>query len=589
MPEQRFFCRRRTAAPALIGLAALILAGCAELDARKDDSAREQINAELTSAAQSKPQPAQPPAVEAALLPPLKLETPKASKALEARFDLAINNAPASQVFMSVVAGTRYSMLVHPDVRGNISVNLKDVTVFEALDAIRELYGYSYKVDGTRIFIQPLTMQSRVFQVNYLSASRKGASDVRVVSGSVSDSPIGTQPGAGMAPTTTQGGGQSQAIQSARISTASEVNFWGELSTAVRAIVGAEDGRSVVVSPQSGVIVVRALPNELRAVESYLKATQLSVDRQVILEAKIIEVELNNNFQAGINWSAFSSGKNHGLSVGSAAPGTILQTSGPLATGVSSIDYVAKTFTGSSLSSSPGSDLITDPSLIGGLFGLAFQTSNFAALMQFLETQGNVQVLSSPRIATLNNQKAVLKVGTDDFFVTNVSSTTTTGTATTTTPNVTLQPFFSGIVLDVTPQIDEDNNITLHVHPAISDVKTKTSEIDLGDVGTLRLPLASSTVSETDSIVRARDGQVVAIGGLMKSASANDKSQVPLAGGIPLLGNLFKQTSRASVKKELVILLKPTIVRNGDWSQDILQTRQRIQGMQGGAGGTAIR
>lgn len=198
-----------------------------------------------------------------------------------------------------------------------------------------------------------------------------------------------------------------------------------------------------------------------------------------------------------------------------------------------------------------------------------------------------MHVLSSPRIATLNNQKAVLKVGTDDFFVTNVSSTTTTGTATTTTPNVTLQPFFSGIVLDVTPQIDENDNITLHVHPAISDVKTKTSEINLGESGTLRLPLASSMVSETDSIVRAKDGQVVAIGGLMKTASVNDKSQVPVLGEVPLLGNLFRQTGRSSAKKELVILLKPTIVKNADWSQDILQSQERIQRMQRSEGGMA--
>ncbi len=577
MREQRFFCQLRTASPALIGLVALTLAGCAELDTKKDTAARDQINSELAKAAESKAKPVQPAAVDAALLPPLKVDMPKARKVLEERFDLSINNAPASQVFMSIVSGTRYSMLVHPDVRGAISVNLKDVTVFEALDAIRELYGYNYKVDGTRIFIHPLTMQSRVFQVNYLSANRKGTSDVRVVSGSVSDAPIGTQPGTGLAPTTTQGG-QSQAIQSTRISTSSEANFWNELATAVRTIVGTEDGRSVVVSPQSGVIVVRALPNELRALENYLKATQLSVDRQVILEAKIIEVELNNNFQAGINWAIFNHGQ-HRFSVGADAA-SFTVPGGSTTTG-STLDSVL----GTNLTNT--SEGLFGSSQAGGIFNIAAQASNFAALIRFLETQGGVQVLSSPRIATLNNQKAVLKVGTDDFFVTNISSTTTTGTATTTTPNVTLQPFFSGIVLDVTPQIDENDNITLHIHPSISDVKSKTSEIDLGDVGILKLPLASSTVSETDSIVRARDGQVVAIGGLMKSASANDKSQVPAAGEIPLIGNLFKQTSRSSVKKELVILLKPTIVRNGDWSQDILQAQERIQGMQRSEGGTA--
>ena len=576
MREQRLFFQLRPAVPAMIGLVALTLAGCAELDTKKDTAARDQINAELARAAEAKPAPA-PAAVEAALLPPLKLDMPKAKKVLEERFDLSINNAPSGQVFMSIVAGTRYSMLVHPDVRGSISVNLKDVTVFEALDAIRELYGYNYKVDGTRIFIQPLTMQSRVFQVNYLSAIRKGTSDVRVVSGSVSDAPIGTPPGTGLTPTTTRAGAQSQAIQSTRISTSSEANFWNELSTAVRAIVGAEEGRSVVVSPQSGVIVVRALPNELRALENYLKATQLSVDRQVILEAKIIEVELNDSFQSGINWAILSkNGQNHRFSVGADTNRFAISDKGEI---LSTTDgtFVYPSTLGETLGGNMAGAAGTTA---GGLFSLAFQASNFAALMQFLETQGNVHVLSSPRIATLNNQKAVLKVGTDDFFVTNVSSTTTTGTATTTTPNVTLQPFFSGIVLDVTPQIDENDNITLHIHPAISDVKTRTSEINLGDAGSLRLPLASSTVSETDSIVRARDGQVVAIGGLMKSVSVSDKSQVPVVGDIPLFGNLFKQTGRSSKKKELVILLKPTIVRGGDWSQDILQSRQRIQNMQ---------
>lgn len=583
MREQRLFCQLRTACPALIGLAALTLAGCAELDTKKDTAARDQINAELAKAAESKPQAAQPAAVDAALLPPLKVDMPKARKVLEERFDLSINNAPASQVFMSIVSGTRYSMLVHPDVRGSISVNLKDVTVFEALDAIRELYGYSYKVDGTRIFIQPLTMQSRVFQVNYLSANRKGTSDVRVVSGSVSDAPLGAQQGTGGAPTTTQGGGQSQAIQSTRISTSSEANFWNELSAAVRTIVGTEDGRSVVVSPQSGVIVVRALPNELRALENYLKATQLSVDRQVILEAKIIEVELNDGFQSGINWSIFNHGQ-HRFSVGADTSNISAETYPGAAIPYGDVVGSLGGLLGSNQSSAGG---VFGTNQAAGIFNIAAQASNFAALIRFLETQGGVQVLSSPRIATLNNQKAVLKVGTDDFFVTNISSTTTTGTATTTTPNVTLQPFFSGIVLDVTPQIDENDNITLHIHPSISDVKAKTSEIDLGDVGILKLPLASSTVSETDSIVRARDGQVVAIGGLMKSASVNDKAQIPAAGEIPFLGNLFKQTSRSTLKKELVILLKPTIVRNGDWSQDILQSQERIQRMQRSEGGTA--
>jgi MSHA biogenesis protein MshL len=564
----------------LLIAAALAVSGCSTMSERKPTTL-DQINAELGEGAQQKVKPAAPRAVADALMPPLKIELP-AAKTTEQRFDLVVNNAPANQVFMGIVHGTRYSMLVHPDVSGTISVNLKDVTVMEALQAIRELYGYDYTVEGNRIFVQPLTMQSRVFRVNYLTAQRKGSSDVRVVSGSVSDQPRTTTPGAAT-PTTTAPGG-TESIQSTRISTTSESDFWAELSAAVRAIVGSEGGRSVVVSPQSGVLVVRALPKELRAVQEYLKASQLAVDRQVILEAKIIEVQLNDSFQAGVNWAAFTTGPNHRLSSGTIAPGTVLQTNGALASGISSLDYAASTFTGAKLASLPGQNIATDPSVAGGLFGLAFQTSSFAALLSFLETQGGVQVLSSPRIATLNNQKAVLKVGTDDFFVTNVSTTTTTGTATTTTPNVTLQPFFSGIVLDVTPQIDENDVITLHIHPAVSDVQTKTKQIDLGTAGSLTLPLASSTVSETDSIIRAEDGQVVAIGGLMKSSSTSDTSQVPGAGDVPVLGNLFKQRSRTGLKSELVILLKATVVKGTEtWADNILGTRRNIQNISGPA------
>jgi MSHA biogenesis protein MshL len=548
-------------------LLALAFAGCATPPERPPTTL-ERIDAALREATQPTTQTG-PAQVADQLLPPLKLDLP-APPATEPRFDLVVNNAPANQVFMGIVHGTRYSMLVHPEVSGTISVNLKDVTVKEALDAIRELYGYDYRIEGNRIFVQPLTLQTRVFKVNYLTATRKGASDVRVVSGSVSDSPRQATPGTPGAPVT-QPGASSESIQSTRVSTQSEANFWAELTDAVKAIVGTENGRSVVVSPQSGVLVVRALPSELRAVEQYLRATQGAVDRQVILEAKIIEVELNEGFQSGINWAAFDSLARHRFSVGADARSFPIPPAvpvNPATTGPATVGDVL------------GGALAATGRTAGGLFGIAFQTGSFAALMQFLETQGGVQVLSSPRIATLNNQKAVLKVGTDDFFVTNVSTTTTTGTTTTTTPNVTLQPFFSGIVLDVTPQIDDDDNITLHIHPAVSDVKTKVKEVNLGTAGSLTLPLASSTVSETDSIIRTRNGQVVAIGGLMKSASLSDRSQVPMAGEVPLLGNLFKQQNKSSVKKELVILLKATVVKGEEtWARNILDSQRNIEQM----------
>ena len=531
---------------------------------------------------------AQSAAVENALLPPasaLAAQLPKARGVLDERFNVAFNNVPARQFFHSLVNGTRYNMLVHPEVQGNISANLKDVTLFEALDAVREMYGYDYKVDGTRIAIRPLTMQTRMFQVNYLTGNRKGTSNLRVSSTSVGNAGTSNnqsgQSSQQSPQNQTQQPGSQVVIDSSNLSTTSDSNFWAELKESLGAIIGGTaDGRKVVISPQSGVVVVRGMPDELRAVDLYLKATQLSVDRQVILEAKILEVELNDNFQTGINWASFASiksGHTNRISTGFIQPG------GTLAPLPFNGGQPPNMTNGNGLTASSGFGLSSAATAAGSMFGLAFQTANFAAMITFLESQGAVHVLSSPRIATMNNQKAVLKIGTDEFFVTGVSTTvTSTGTTggTISSPNVTLQPFFSGVVLDVTPQIDDQGNIILHVHPSVSQVTTVSKEIDLGSAGSLKLPLAASSTSEMDSMVRSQDGRIVAIGGLMRQATTSDRSQVPGAGDIPVLGALFRNTGQVIQKRELVVLIKPTIVEGANsWNEDLLDSGKRIEAL----------
>jgi MSHA biogenesis protein MshL len=266
-------------------------------------------------------QPRPSAAVNEALLPPLRMEMPDLSgRPLDGRFDLAVSNAPAAQVFMSLASGTRYSMLVHPNVSGSISMNLKDVTLREALDAIRQLYGYDYRVDGTRIFVQPAGLQTRIFQVNYLPGQRRGFSDVRVQSGAVTDAGAASPqiPGS---PAVTGAAPVSRSLESSRVTTQQSSDFWADLRAALLALVGGGEGRSVVVTAHSGVVVVRALPGELRAVEEYLRATRVSVERQVMLEAKIVEVTLSKAYQAGINWAGFrNTGPN--VTVGQLGPNT---------------------------------------------------------------------------------------------------------------------------------------------------------------------------------------------------------------------------------------------------------------------------
>jgi MSHA biogenesis protein MshL len=566
--------RTRTA---LLLSAMTLLSGCLNPPPRPTEVGGH-ITGELDKAQERKPE-VRSRTVDEALLPPLRMEMPSvAGRPIEPRFDLSVNNAPAAQVFMSLVSGTRYSMLLHSGVTGTISLTLKDVTLQEALESIRDLYGYEFRIDGSRIQIQPAGLQTRVFRVNYLTGQRRGTSDVRVQSGSVAD--VGT--GAGAAPSPVSAAqpvpgalpGQqlpaARSIDSSRVSTLQLNDFWAELRSALQSIVGSGAGRNVVLTPHSGVIVVRAMPDELRGVEQYLRETRLSVERQVMLEAKIIEVTLSEAFQSGINWAIFR----NNLAVGqqsTARGSTELSARGsglPLVGGGQTVDIAGRSIlaAGTALST-------TNPA--SAIFGLALQTANFAALLQFLETQGAVQVLSSPRVATINNQKAVLKVGTDEFFVTNVSTvTTTTGVSSQQTPTVTVAPFFSGILLDVTPRIDDNNNIMLHIHPSVSQVTESQRVVSLGgSVPSITLPLAKSTISETDTIVRVSDGNIVAIGGLM-SVSIQDNR-----GGIPGLDfALFRNTDRQTVKKELVILLKPTVLGDDrDWQQDLRETQERVR------------
>ena len=575
----------------LVAIAAALLGSCAF---RVDQG----ILSEIESATAQKA--GQPDAVRQALLPPLRAEMPKVPGApVEPRFDLVVNAAPARQVFVSIVSGTRYSMIVNPAVSGTLSLNLKDVTVREALEAIREAYGYEFRIDGSRIYVESAGLQTRVFQVNYLIGLRSGRSDVRVSSGAISGAAQQGGAGAPAAAVTAPGTpGQATSpalgafglssiatasLDASRVSTVSQSDLWNELTNALRSLIGTGPGRNVVVSPQSGVIVIRAMPEELRSAEKYLKAMRLSVERQVMIEAKVVDVTLNNAYQAGINWAAFSSSRR--VSGGVIGSNTQLGTTGNLFTGNQAlvVNPTGRVINTGILGTGLAGTAVSAAGAVGaGVFGLAVQTNNFAALLEFLESQGNVQVLSSPRVAALNNQKAVLKVGTDQFFVTNVTGTPVQNVAGVTTAiqlTPTLNSFFSGVSLDITPQIDEDGNILLHIHPLVSNVVQQDLTFNFGGGGTdTTLPLAKSSINETDTIVRVQDGNIVALGGLMKVDVANDRSGIPLLQDLPGVGVLFGNTTRTRTKRELVILLKPTVIKGErDWEEGAQQTRDRMQ------------
>jgi len=488
----------------------------------------------------------------------------------EPRFDLAVVNAPARSFFVTLVHDTPYNLVVAPDVGGTISLDLKHVTVGEVLEMTRELYGYDYEKLAGGWLVLPASFQTRMFYVNYLDLERSGTSRTRITSGQL------TQSGNSFG-NSTNGGGGGQANAAADVAgpvsqsggsghsgsgsqtgttvdTRSKVNFWAELEASLHELIPNDRDHNVVVNAEAGVIAVRAMPKELSDVAKFLKKIQNTASRQVILEAKIIEVDLNNDYQAGINWSSVLKNGGQSYFTGTSSPssftGNLLTPSGPtvnVAPGNAVTGLVSNT--------------------LGGAFTFALNARDFNAYVNLLQVQGNTRVLSSPRVSTLNNQKAVIKSGSDQFFVTNVLSNTVTSTASSTNNSVELTPFFSGVALDVTPQVDDDGTVILHIHPTVSSVTTQNLSVTVQGT-TDNLPLALSQIRESDSIVRARSGQVIVIGGLMTTLKQNTDYQVPLLGSIPGIGNLFKSKQTTSTKTELVILMKAIVVGDDgeEWS-----------------------
>ncbi len=485
-----------------------------------------------------------PQNINQALLNSTAGKIPNSAATPEKRFDVSVKNVSARSFFMGLVSGTPYNMVLSPDISGTISIDLKNVTIQETLDAVRDLYGYDYQQTAYGYEVLPPTLQTQVFSVNYLDVMRDGTSTTSLTSGEVTS--VGTQAGTGnssggtSAPTSGNNSQQSTPQSSSVVKSTFKSDFWANLQTTLSTMVGTDGGRQVVVNPQAGIVLVRGFPKDLRAVAQYLDTIQNHMNREVVLEAEILEVTLNDQYKTGINWRALN------------------LTQGNLDN--SQTSEFRNTFNASS----------TNPPF------MVFQSGNpgtrFQSLIDLLETQGTVQVLSSPRISTVNNQQAIIKVGSSSFFVTSVTSnqSTASGGANQTSSSVGLTPFFSGITLDVTPQISHSGEIVLHVHPSISKVVDDNKSVNLGGTqGTLNLPLAKSTVRESDDIVRAKNGQIIVIGGLMQKATDEQLSSVPGASRAPVVGSLFRNTDQTAAKTELVILLRPVVATDETWSDTL--------------------
>lgn len=501
--------------------------------------------------------------ISRALMPDMKFRSPRRFDYAQRHFDIGVKDVPARTFYMGLVKDMPISIVVSPAIKGKVTLSLKHVTVEQVLQALEDTYGYTYNTIPGGYEVVPNTMQTKIYSVNYLELQRSGSSEMRLHSGEVTEvvqgaggASAGAPSGLGSSGGLASSGGAGSALAKGsigRVRTDSTVDFWDQLRKTLENMIGTvsnqaatetnDNERSVTVNKLAGVVVVRAYPKELKQVDAYLDLVQNSMNRQVILEAKILEVTLNDRYQMGIDWHAF---------------GLRLNSIGDFPhTGISLTDFPA------------------------AYTATVRWTSDFITTIRILGTQGTVQVLSSPRVATMNNQQSLIKVGNDEFFVSGITPGQASGLAVA-QPTEVITPFFSGITLDVTPQIDAHGDVTLHVHPSVSLVTEQIKLLTVGSPTPTPTPLAHSTIRESDTIVHAKNGQVVIIGGLMQNQTIEDIAELPFFGNIPFLGTLFRATKQTSEKSELVILIKATVVNRKTTNQDLIKDTQRIAGLKRG-------
>jgi len=447
------------------------------------------------------------------------------------RYTLVMAAADARELFLSLARENDFNLVLSPEVSGTVTMDIKEATAEELMDEVCGMLGCRAVFDGNTVRVAPERRVTRVFPVDYLLTGRTG-------SGSL------------MASTSTSGGGGGGGASSGSSSTSSESqstntvvteekgDFWGGLAEEIGAILSPGSGKAVV-NRTSGTVTVTDYMANVEQVERHLRRIEARVRTGVVIETRIMEVTLDDSTKYGIDWTALPDLSSLSLSGGLAGGATAAQ-------GLS---------TGSTT------------------FRLGVAGSKFNAFLDAQAQAGNLNVLSAPKVSTLNNQKAIIRIGRQDVFFRAVvtPASTTSAAFTTFTPDSVTE----GIILSVTPQVGQDGRIMLAIHPTITE---KVGEAVAPDKNTA--PILD--VRETNTVVTVADGETVFIGGMMQERTQGTVKSVPLLGDIPYLGALFRSNDQVKKKTELVILITPRVVRSGEGAEIAERERERLRNLQRG-------
>jgi len=477
-----------------------VLASCAYVNQVKEEERKEQPKAA------TKPVDIPSPVS-------FQMERSKATESARPQdyFSFSLREADVKDILRAIAKQTNYNVVTEPDVKGMTTVDLKNVTLEKALEYILEPLGFTYKIEGRTIYASKPKIETKIFTINYLALKKTARSTVEWKSGGTSS-------------TSGTGGTTSSEEKILEVKSETESDLWKSLEDNLKAIISA-DGK-LVVNRQTFTIMITDYPKNLQRVSMFLESLEGTIHRQIMIEAKIVEVRLSDGFRAGVNWEMI------GSRIGSLARISARQNFPTPATFAGDYTEYFKFYVGSEAS---------------GELNIA------NTFIDLLKAQGETRVLATPKIATLNNQRAVIKSTTQEVYFEEQQSSTGGVAAL-----ATYSPRFMnvGVVLDVIPQIDNDGNIILSLHPIYSTKDGSVSSPNPNSKGTV--PVISTR--ETDTIVRVKDGETVIIAGILYETKYNDEKGIPLFGSIPLFGYLFRSTAETTKTSELIMFLTPRIV-----------------------------
>ena len=525
----------KTLAVVLIGMTVLGI-GCAKTQAiRKSPPPPVAV-----SVAPAAPAPVPATAAKPAPLPDAPLEGVERTRASAGefrrparRYTLVMAGADARELFLSLARENDFNLVLSPEVTGTVTMDIKEATAEELMDEVCGMLGCRAVFGGNTVRVAPEKRVTRVFPVDYLLTGRTGSGSLMA---STSTSGGGGGGAGGVSAGSATASSESQSTNT--VVTEEKADFWGGLAEEIGALLSPGSGKAVV-NRTSGTVTVTDYMANVEQVERYLRMIEARVRTGVVIETRIMEVTLDDSTKYGIDWTALPDLSSLSLSGGLTGGATAAQ-------GLS---------TGSTT------------------FRLGVAGSKFNAFLDAQAQAGNLNILSAPKVSTLNNQKAIIRIGRQDVFFRAVvtPASTTSAAFTTYTPDSVTE----GIILSVTPQVGQDGRVMLAIHPTITE-----------KVGTAVAPDNNTApildVRETNTVVTVADGETVFIGGMMQERTQETVKSVPLLGDIPYFGALFRSNEQVKKKTELVILISPRIVRAGEGTENAAREQERLRNLERG-------